>query len=78
MKSRADLDAELFQLRAALPLWRRELGSAEEFRTHCASLAASILDSTEADDLDYAATHLRSTFQRHPRIARALSGANFT
>jgi hypothetical protein len=72
MKSRADLDAELFQLRAALPLWRRALGSEEEFRMHCASLAASILDSTEPDDRDYAAAHLRSAFQQHPRIAQAV------
>ena len=78
MKSRADLDAELFQLRAALPLWRRALGSEEEFRMHCTSLAASILNSAKPDDRSFAAAQLRSAFHQHPRIAQALNDASVT
>lgn len=65
MKNRADLDADLFQLRAALPLWRRALASEQEFQTRCASMAADLLESTAPKDREYVAMHLRDTLGHH-------------
>jgi len=74
MKTRAELDAELFQLRAALPLWRRALGSEGEFCAHCESLAAEILESTHPNDRAYAATHLHDALEHHKNIAHGFAG----
>ena len=69
MKTRADLDADLYQLRVALPLWRRSFESDEAFREHCAGLASRVFASAAPNDRDYAARQLHDVLDRHGMTA---------
>jgi hypothetical protein len=75
MKTRADLDAQLFQVSAALPLWRRVLASEDAFQAQCESLASRVLDGTHPGDREYAKAQLQRTFERHRRTAESFEGA---
>ena len=58
MKSRADLDAELFALHASLPLWRDRVSSDDDLLATYSSLFERVLDTTAPPDRDYAIEHL--------------------
>lgn len=58
-RSRADLHADLFQLHAALPLWRRELPSEADFLAQYQTLSERILAAAGHDDREWVEWQLR-------------------
>jgi len=50
---RSHLDAALYQLHAALPLWRNECESDLALRQHYDELLARLVEQAHPDDRDY-------------------------
>jgi hypothetical protein len=57
-KSRADLNADLYQLHSALPLWRKALHAEADFLTQYETLSAKILASADDCDRDWVCAQL--------------------
>ena len=56
--SRAELTADLYQLRAAVPLWRRALPTPEEFSSKYQELSARVLAAADEEDRDWVRVQL--------------------
>ncbi|UHQ19553.1 hypothetical protein LVB87_15405 [Lysobacter sp. KIS68-7] len=50
---RSHLDAALYQLHAALPLWRHEIESDADLRRHYDELLSRLVEQAHPDDRDY-------------------------
>jgi hypothetical protein len=53
LRTRSELDQAVFQLYAAVPLWRRECGSEPALRDQYRRLFDDVLGSASDDDFDY-------------------------
>ena len=58
LKSRAELDADLYQLHAAMPLWRKVLRSSDEFHAKYQEMSARVLATAAPKDRDWVRSQL--------------------
>ena len=58
IRTRVELDEALFQLHAAVPLWRRALGDENALNATYRRLFDDVLESAMREDRDYARAQL--------------------